>query len=46
VLKGGVKTYEFYDGHGNLLVEFAPGINKLTEYFYMGSKRIAQEVTQ
>lgn len=41
-IKGGLKTYEFYDAAGHLLVELTPGLsNRLTEYIYLGGKRIA-----
>lgn len=47
VTKGGVKTYEFYGSHGNLLAEYTPSqANKLIEYIYLGGKRIAQRETQ
>lgn len=43
VTKAGVKTYEMYDSHGNLLVEYTPAQNKrLIEYIHLGGKRIAQ----
>jgi len=46
VAKGDVKSYEMYAPHGNPLIEFVPGqANKLTEYIYLGSKRIAQRVS-
>ncbi|MBL0729589.1 Ig-like domain repeat protein [Piscinibacter sp. HJYY11] len=42
-IKGGVKTYEVYGSHGHLLVEYvASPTPKLTEYFYLGGKRIAE----
>ena len=45
VLKRGVKTFEFYDQKGNLLIEFSPlSKNKFTEYIYLGNKRVAQRV--
>ena len=41
-MKAGVKTYEFYDFNGNLLVEFTPALsNRLVEHIYLGGKRIA-----
>lgn len=47
VTKGGVKTYEVYGSHGNLLAEFTPSQgNKLIEYIYLGGKRVAQRETQ
>jgi YD repeat-containing protein len=43
VTKGGVKTYEVYGSHGNLLAEYTPSkANKLVEYIYLGGKRVAQ----
>lgn len=43
VIKGGMKTYEVYGSHGNLLVEYTPSrIGKLVEYIYLGGKRVAQ----
>lgn len=46
VTKGGVKTYEVYGSHGNLLAEFTPSqANKLIEYIYLGGKRVAQRET-
>lgn len=46
VLKAGIKRYEVYDSSGNLIVEYAPSLaNRLTEYIYIGSKRVAQRVT-
>lgn len=45
--KGGVKTYEIYNSHGNLLIEFTPSYsNKLVEYIYLGTRRVAQRETQ
>lgn len=45
VVKNGVTTYEFYGAGGNLLTEYTPSqSNKLVSYFYLGSKRIAQNV--
>lgn len=42
-IKGNVKTYEIYGSHGNLLVELNFGeITGLTEYIYLGGRRIAQ----
>ncbi len=44
VTKAGVKTYEFYGAHGNLLAEYTPGSpGKLVEYIYLNGKRIAQK---
>ena len=44
--KGGVKTYEVYGSHGNLLAEYTPSqANKLVEYIYLGGKRVAQRET-
>ena len=41
-LKAGVKTYEFYGFNGNLLTELTPSLsNRLSEYIYLGGKRIA-----
>lgn len=46
VTKGGVKTYEVYGSHGNLLAEYTPSqANKLVEYIYLGGKRVAQRET-
>ncbi|WP_221227833.1 RHS repeat domain-containing protein [Rhodocyclus tenuis] len=46
VTKGGVKTYEVYGSHGNLLVEYTPSqAGKLVEYLYLGGKRVAQRET-
>jgi YD repeat-containing protein len=46
VQKNGVATYEFYDMNGKLLAEFKPSqSNKLVEYIYLGSMRIAQRVS-
>lgn len=46
VIKGNVKTYEVYSSHGNQLIEYTPSAsNSLTEYIYLGGKRIAQRVT-
>lgn len=43
VTKKGVKTYEVYGSHGNLLAEYTPSqANKLVEYVYLGGKRVAQ----
>lgn len=43
VTKAGAKTYEVYGAHGNLLVEYRPSPSQqLTEYIYLGGKRIAQ----
>lgn len=43
VTKGGVKTYEVYGSDGSLLAEFVISPTpKLTEYIYLGGKRIAQ----
>ena len=42
VLKGGVKTYEFYASNGSLLAELTPSLsNRLAEYIYLGGKRVA-----
>ena len=44
--KVGIKRYEMYDSKDNLLVEYIPSqSNKLTEYIYLGGKRIAQRVS-
>lgn len=44
VTKAGVKTYEFYGVHGNLLAEYTPGVSgKLVEYVYLNGKRIAEK---
>lgn len=41
-IKFGVKTYEFYDFNGHLLVELTPSVsNRLVEHLYLGGKRIA-----
>ncbi|HMW39537.1 MAG TPA: Ig-like domain repeat protein [Saprospiraceae bacterium] len=46
VTKGSTKTYEIYGSHGNLLIEYIPGtIDGLTEYIYLGGRRIAQVQT-
>ncbi|MGB4066211.1 MAG: hypothetical protein WBK19_20480 [Azonexus sp.] len=46
VTKGGVKTYEVYGSHGNLLAEYTPSqANKLVEYIHLGGKRVAQRET-
>lgn len=45
VLKAGVMHYEMHGVHGNQLIEFTPQKNKLIEYFYLGGKRIAQQVS-
>lgn len=46
VTKGGVKTYEVYGSHGNLMAEYTPSqANKLIEYIYLGGKRVAQRET-
>lgn len=47
VSKNGLKTYEVYDSRGNLLVsESTQGsITDLTEFFYLGGKRVAQKQT-
>jgi YD repeat-containing protein len=38
-----VRTYEVYGAQGNLLAEYQPGEgHRLTEYIYLGGKRIAQ----
>lgn len=44
--RGGVDTYEFWTLSGQLLAEFTPSAaNRLTEYFYLDGKRIAQRTT-
>ncbi|WP_442838740.1 hypothetical protein [Acinetobacter baumannii] len=46
VTKAGVKRYEILATNGDQLIEFIPSQNnKLTEYFYLGGKRIAQRVS-
>ncbi|UTY55836.1 hypothetical protein [Massilia sp. erpn] len=46
-MRNGVKTYEVYGSHGNLLMEYTPGQpGKLLEYYYLGGKRIAQRLSQ
>lgn len=46
VTKGNAKTYEIYGSHGNLLIEYVPGTTDgLTEYIYLGGRRIAQVQT-
>ena len=46
VTKGSTKTYEIYGSHGNLLIEYIPGTTDgLTEYIYLGGRRIAQVQT-
>ncbi|WP_110382383.1 Ig-like domain repeat protein [Nitrosomonas ureae] len=45
-IKGNIKTYEIYGSHGNLLIELNSGeITGLTEYIYLGGRRIAQVQT-
>jgi YD repeat-containing protein len=45
-LKGGAKHYEFVNSQGAQLIDFVPSQgNLLTEYIYLGSKRIAQRVS-
>ncbi len=41
--RAGVKTYEFFDARGSLVVEYTPATGKLVEYIYIGGKRIAQQ---
>ena len=42
VLKGGVRTYEFYSFNGSLLQEFTPSFsNRLSENIYLGTRRVA-----
>ncbi|WP_338001185.1 RHS repeat protein [Pseudomonas brassicae] len=43
VTTAGVKVYEMHDSKGKPLIELEEG--RLTEYIYLGDKRIAQEVT-
>jgi YD repeat-containing protein len=44
--RGGVKTYEFYDGGNALLAEYTPAQSgKLVEYIYLAGKRIAQRTS-
>lgn len=43
--RAGVKTYEIYDSRDNLMLEFIPSTGKLTEYIYLGGRRVAQRVT-
>lgn len=46
VKQKGVPSYEIYDPSGKLLSELTIGQpNKLTEYIYLGGKRIAQRVS-
>jgi len=46
VTKGGVKSYEVKNTSNNQLIEFTPSQgNKLTEYVYLGNKRVAQVVS-
>lgn len=46
VTKGGVKSYEVYGSHGNLLAVYTPYWgNSLVEYIYLGGKRVAQRWT-
>ena len=45
VNQAGVKTYEFYDNKGQILVELNPKTKRLVEYFYLGNQRVAQRVT-
>ncbi|MEI1681845.1 hypothetical protein V8P49_11540 [Acinetobacter baumannii] len=46
VTKAGVKRYEILATNGDQLIEFIPSQNnKLTEYFYLGGKRIAQRIS-
>ncbi|MCX7069372.1 MAG: DUF6531 domain-containing protein [Gammaproteobacteria bacterium] len=41
-MASGVKTYEFFDSNGSLLLEFSPSqSNKTVENIYLGTKRIA-----
>lgn len=43
VTKGGVKTYEVYGSNGNLLLEYTPApAARVTEYIYLGGRRVAQ----
>ncbi|WP_371316809.1 RHS repeat protein [Pseudomonas gingeri] len=43
VTKAGGKSYEMYDSSGKQLIELSAG--QLTEYIYLGGKRIAQRVS-
>lgn len=43
VVKASGKVYEMYDSDGKQLIELDGG--KLTEYFYLGDKRVAQQVS-
>lgn len=46
VLKSGIRRYEVLSSSGDQLIEFVPSQNnKLTEFIYLGGKRIAQRVT-
>jgi YD repeat-containing protein len=46
VVQSGVTSYEFHAANGDLLVEYTPAqANRLTEYIYLGGKRIAQRVS-
>ena len=46
VTKAGIKRYEILATNGDQLIEFIPSQNnKLTEYFYLGGKRIAQRIS-
>ena len=45
VTKIGTMTYEFHSVNGDLLVTYAPSdAGKVTEYFYLAGKRIAQRI--
>ena len=44
--RGGVKTYEFYDGGNAVLAEYTPSQGgKLVEHIYLAGKRIAQRTS-
>lgn len=43
VVKASGKVYEIYDSNGKQLIELDGGT--LTEYFYLGDKRVAQQVS-
>lgn len=40
--KGGVKKYEVYGANGQLLAEYTASPSRLSEFIYLGGKRIAQ----
>jgi YD repeat-containing protein len=45
--KDGIKRYEIFGSSGSKLIEYAPQrAERLTEYIYLGGKRIAQSVSK